>query len=205
MSTAFKGLTSSVCVSKQFHRKCAKYACGSLIMKHIAGILLSFSLLVLSNASFAQADVEISWQNPEKFSDVRPTSESRSTFSERTFKQLNEYITELAEDLPIGQKLIMNVTNLDLAGDVMPASFAGLGHSSSDVRVIKSIHIPRMSFSYQLLASDGAVLQEKDVKLKDMSFLNSHNRFFSNESLRYEKSMLAEWFKGEFPKLAVNN
>jgi hypothetical protein len=113
-------------------------------MKHIAGILLSFSLLVLSNASFAQADVEISWQNPEKFSDVRPTSESRSTFSERTFKQLNEYITELPEDLPIGQKLIMNVTNLDLAGDVMPASFAGLGHSSSDVRVIKSIHIPRM-------------------------------------------------------------
>jgi hypothetical protein len=94
----------------------------------------------------------------------------------------------------------MNVTNLDLAGDVLPASFAGLGQSMSDVRVVKPIYIPRMSFSYQLLSSDGTVLQEKEVKLKDMSFSNSHNRFFSSDALRYEKNMIADWFEGEFAK-----
>ncbi|MFT6270323.1 MAG: hypothetical protein ACJAVV_003157 [Alphaproteobacteria bacterium] len=169
-------------------------------MKHIAIVMLSASLVCFSNSSFAQAELEMTWQNPEKFSDVRPTSESRSKFRERTFKQLNEHINELAQDLPEGQKLVMNVTNLDLAGEVLPASFAGLGHSTSDVRVVKRIHIPRMNFSYQLLASDGAVLQENEVKLKDMSFLDGHNHFFSSETLRYEKSMLAEWFDDEFPK-----
>ncbi len=95
----------------------------------------------------------------------------------------------------------MNVTNLDLAGDVLPASFAGLGQSMSDVRVVKPIYIPRMSFSYQLLSSDGTVLQEKEVKLKDMSFANSHNRFFSSDALRYEKNMLKRWFNAEFESI----
>jgi hypothetical protein len=173
-------------------------------MKHIAIAVFSISLLFFSAISLAQAEVEITWQDPEKFDDVRSASESRVKFRERTFKELDEYINELAEDLPKGQKLVMNVTNLDLAGDVLPASFAGLGQSMSDVRVVKPIYIPRMSFSYQLLSSDGTVLQEKEVKLKDMSFSNSHNRFFSSDALRYEKNMIADWFEDEFAKSDAN-
>jgi hypothetical protein len=174
-------------------------------MKSIAIAIFSVSLLFFSATSFAQAEVEITWQDPEKFRDVRPTNESRTKFRERTFKQLNEYIVELAEDLQEGQKLVMNVTNLDLAGEVLPASFAGLGHSSSDVRVIKTVHIPRISFDYQLLSSDGEVLQEKEVKLKDMSFLNRQNRFFSTAALRYEKICWRDSLKTSFQnQLAVS-
>lgn len=173
-------------------------------MKHITIAAFSVSLLFFSATSLAQAEVEITWQDPEKFNDVRSTSESRVKFRERTFEELDEYINELVEDLPKGQKLVMNVTNLDLAGDVLPASFAGLGQSMSDVRVVKSIYIPRMNFSYQLLSSDGTVLQEKEVKLKDMSFLSGHNRFFSNDALRYEKNMIADWFGDEFTKPDAN-
>jgi hypothetical protein len=169
-------------------------------MKHIAVTVFSISLLLFSATSLAQAEVEITWQDPEKFDDVRSPSASRVKFRERIFKELDKYFNELAEDLPNGQKLVMNVTNVDLAGDVLPASFAGLGRSMSEVRVVKSIYIPRMSFSYQLLSSDGGVLQEEEVKLKDMSFLNSHNRFFSSDTLRYEKNMIAEWFEDEFAK-----
>ena len=169
-------------------------------MKHIAVTVFSISLLLFSATSLAQAEVEITWQDPEKFDDVRSPSASRVKFRERIFKELDKYFNELAEDLPNGQKLVMNVTNVDLAGDVLPASFAGLGRSMSEVRVVKSIYIPRMSFNYQLLSSDGGVLQEEEVKLKDMSFLNSHNRFFSSDTLRYEKNMIAEWFEDEFAK-----
>ena len=169
-------------------------------MKHIAVTVFSISLLLFSATSLAQAEVEITWQDPEKFDDVRSPSASRVKFRERIFKELDKYFNELAEDLPNGQKLVMNVTNVDLAGNVLPASFAGLGRSMSEVRVVKSIYIPRMSFSYQLLSSDGGVLQEEEVKLKDMSFLNSHNRFFSSDTLRYEKNMIAEWFEDEFAK-----
>ena len=169
-------------------------------MKHIAVTVFSISLLLFSATSLAQAEVEITWQDPEKFDDVRSPSASRVKFRERIFKELDKYFNELAEDLPNGQKLVMNVTNVDLAGNVLPASFAGLGRSMSEVRVVKSIYIPRMSFSYQLLSSDGEVLQEEEVKLKDMSFLNSHNRFFSSDTLRYEKNMIEEWFEDEFAK-----
>ena len=92
----------------------------------------------------------------------------------------------------------MKVSDLDLAGQVWPASFVGLGHSTSDVRVIKNIDIPRMNFSYQLLDESGQVLQQAEVKLKDMSFLDRGSHFFRNEPLRYEKNMLKRWFEQEF-------
>ena len=92
----------------------------------------------------------------------------------------------------------MKVSDLDLAGQVWPASYLGLGHSTSDVRIIKNIDIPRINFSYQLLDESGEVVQKADVKLKDMSFLDRSNHFFKSESLRYEKNMLQRWFKQEF-------
>lgn len=173
-------------------------------MKRIALAFLSTSLLLFSLTSFAKAEVEITWQNPEKFSDVRSANESRKKFRERTFKHLNKHINELAEDLPDGQRLLMNVTNLDLAGEVLPSSFVGIGHSISDVRIIKTLYIPSMNFSYRLLTSEGVLLQEKEVKLKDMSFMERNNRFSSNETLHYEKNMFTKWFEDEFPNLVAS-
>jgi hypothetical protein len=92
----------------------------------------------------------------------------------------------------------MKVSDLDLAGQVWPASFVGLGHGTSDVRVIKNIDIPRMKFSYQLVDESGQVLQQAEVNLKDMSFQERSNHLFRNEPLRYEKNMLKRWFAQEF-------
>ena len=164
-----------------------------------------FSLMFVSASSLAKGEVEINWQNPEKYSDVRPTNASRVKYRERVFNQLDEYFTELAADLPDGQILKVNVSNLDLAGQVWPASFVGFGHSGSDIRLIKSIDIPRMRFSYQLLDQAGMVQKEAEVNLKDMSFQDRHNSFFDSESLRYEKNMLKQWFYKEFPDYLVKN
>ena len=178
---------------------------GVEFMKKLMLIFAASTLTLLSIPSFAKAEVEITWENPEKYRDVRPTNESRKRFRENTFKKLDTYIADLAEQLPDGQKLQLTVTNLDLAGQVWPASFVGLGHGASDVRLIKSIDIPRMEFSYKLLDKTGQVVQEAVVKLKDMSFQNRHNQFFGSESLRYEKNMLKDWFEDEFPKLIAKN
>ena len=105
---------------------------------------------------------------------------------------------ELAEVLPDGQTLKITVTNLDLAGQVWPASFVGLGQSASDVRLIKSIDIPRIAFNYELLNSNDEILKQGEQNLKDMSFQDRHNPFFSSESLRYEKNMLRMWFEDQF-------
>jgi hypothetical protein len=167
-------------------------------MKILSGLIISAVTLGLSNQTLAQAKVEIEWDKPEKYRDVRPSNESRKRFMDATFERINKYMNELALALPDDQTLLMKVSDLDLAGQVWPASFIGLGNSASDVRVIKNIDIPRITFSYQLLDESGEVVQQAEVKLKDMSFMERSNRFFKSESLRYEKSMLQRWFNKEF-------
>jgi hypothetical protein len=167
-------------------------------MKILTGLIICTVTLGLSSQVLAQAKVEIEWDKPEKYRDVRPSNESRKRFRESTFKRIHEYMNKLALTLPDNKTLQMKVSDLDLAGQVWPASHIGLGHSASDVRVIKSIDIPRIDFSYQLLNESGEIVEQADVKLKDMSFLNRSNSFFKSESLRYEKAMLQRWFNKEF-------
>ena len=170
-------------------------------MKFLIGLIISAMTLGLSSQVLAHTDVEIEWDKPEKYRDVRPSNESRKRFRENTFEHINEYMNKLALALPDNKKLLMKVSDLDLAGQVWPASFVGLGMSGSDVRVVKNIDIPRINFSYQLLDTSGQVLQEAEVELKDMSFLNRSNHLFRNEALRYEKNMLKRWFNAEFESI----
>lgn len=181
-------------------------------MKTLVVVTFFALTLGLSKQALAEAELEIEWEKPEKYSDVRSANQGRKSFQEITFKNIEAYLGELAEGLADHQKLVIKVTNLDLAGKILPASFAGLGHSGSDVRVVKNHDIPRMYFSYQLLDAAGVVIQQNEVKLKDMAFLDSSTGFFESDSLRYEKSMLKRWFGDEFAtqlkaqsELAANN
>lgn len=149
--------------------------------------------------------VQIDWQNPEKYTDVDPVNESRKRFRERTFEKLEHYFEELAQSLPQGQTLHLTVTNLDLAGEVWPASFVGLGRSGNDVRLIKDVYIPRMEFSYTLKDASGAVLKEDNVYIKDMAFHNRLNKYFDQDSLRYEKVMIEDWFDDTFASVVAKN
>ncbi|GGD70268.1 DUF3016 domain-containing protein [Lacimicrobium alkaliphilum] len=165
--------------------------------------ILTLSTLAASGHVQAKADVEVTWHEPENYTDIRAANASRTKFRERTTKELQEYINELSESLPDGYKLTMTVTDLDLAGQVWPGSFVGL-NSASDVRLIKRIDIPRITFEYKLMDAQGQTLkQEEEVKLKDMSFQDKHNPFFDSEPLRYEKNMLREWFRDTFAEYEV--
>ena len=168
------------------------------IMKILIGLIIAAMTLGISSQVVAQTEVEIEWVKPEKYRDVRSSNESRKRFRENTFEHIGEYISKLALALPDNNKLLIKVSDLDLAGRVWPASFIGLGMGGADVRVVKSIDIPRINVSYQLLDTSGQVLQEAEVKLKDMSFLDRSNYSFRNEALRYEKNMLKRWFNQEF-------
>ena len=123
-----------------------------------ASWLLVPALMVFSGATLAQKStaetaetkVEITWQDPKSYTDVRPSNESRKSFRNRVFKSLDEYFNKLAEALPEGQTLEVTVTDLDLAGEVWPTMRAG----AFDIRIIDTVYIPRMEFSYQLKEGD---------------------------------------------------
>ncbi|MGS2721681.1 DUF3016 domain-containing protein [Paraglaciecola aestuariivivens] len=154
--------------------------------------------LHFAGATVAQPALEIEWQEPNKFTDVKPTNQTRKRFIKSTLNELEEYLQSLVVMLPAEHKLVMKVTNLDLAGQVWPASFVGVGSVSTDVRIVKNIDIPRIHFSYQLIDGQGQQIKQAEVDLKDMSFLDRSNRLFKNDSLKYEKNMLKRWFEKEF-------
>ncbi|MDO6565714.1 DUF3016 domain-containing protein [Alteromonas sp. 1_MG-2023] len=181
-------------------------------MKIITSNIKSMSLVPVVLASLGisglvqAAQVEVNWEEPKSYRDVRPANDSRTRFRERTFKELDGFFTELAAKLPENQKLSVTVTDLDLAGQVWPASFVGLGQSAADIRVIKEIDIPRMEFSYVLLDENSVELKKEDVKIKDLNFMNTIKRRSINDRLLYEKNMIENWFNDTFAEsLASNN
>lgn len=141
--------------------------------------------------------VSVTWINPKEFTDIKATNEVRTRFRNRTMEKLHKYIDKLAQDLPEGQMLKFNVTDLDLAGRVWPAHFVGF-NGANDVRVVKQIEIPRMNFSFELVDAKGSVIRAGEKNLKDMAFLDRISSVNRSDSLRHEKTMLKRWFKREF-------
>ncbi|WP_158966391.1 DUF3016 domain-containing protein [Paraglaciecola sp. L3A3] len=164
-------------------------------------ILLPALTWCFSQAAYGQENVEITWHNPEKYRDVRPSNGGKQKFMNLTFKRIDQYMLKLAKTLPKSQRLVITVSDLDLAGQVWPASFAGFGAGMTDIRVVKSVDIPRINFAYQLLSADGKIVKQAQVELKDLNFMASSNMPFSSDSLHFEKNMLKRWFKQEFPRI----
>jgi len=155
-------------------------------------LLMLFTTVLLPNVANA-ATSEVTWNDYEKYRDIYPSNnESRKFFRERTFKNFEKYFTKLAEKLPEGQTLKINVTDVDLAGD---ARFSG---GPNRLRIVTDIYFPRMSFAYQLVNADGSEVTAAKVELKDMSFMMGSNLKYRNDSLGYEKQMLDEWFSKTF-------
>lgn len=153
-------------------------------------IAILFSLTTLSVTA---GESEVTWTDPDKYTDIRPSNESKSRFQKRIFKSFEEHFAKLSEQLPEGQKLKIDVTNVDLAGDVR------LG-STQQIRIVKDIYIPRIKFTFELVNADNTIESSGDVDLKDMSFMMSPNAYSSGKSLNYEKRMLDKWFNDTFIK-----
>ncbi len=150
--------------------------------------------IIDNNRNFERIDVQ--WVNPKKFTDIRPSNESRARFKKHVFAQLENHFEELSMALPQGQSLEVNVINLDLAGRVEPGTFVGLSSGINDIRILRNIDIPRIKFEYKLMSDNGAVIKNETVNLKDMNYLfHSNHTFVSREAFGYEKRMLTEWFK----------
>jgi hypothetical protein len=160
-------------------------------MKKSIACLIFTAAALTQFTSVQAAEVEVKWSNPDKYSDIDAGNEHRKNFKERTFKSFEKHFSKLAESLPEDQKLVLDITNVDLAGDV--------NHSGIQrIRVVRDIFFPRMEFTYQLLNADSVIVKSESVSLKDLGFL-MHNGFkYRSQSLSYEKEMLDDWFNETF-------
>lgn len=167
-------------------------------VKHLAtrhratAALATLTLLAASTLPAAAAGkVEVSFVEPEKFADAGRSVIDR----ERTLKSLGEYLQSLGRELPDGQTLRLEVTDLDLAGNVEPFGWRGM----NDVRVLRGrADWPHLYLRFKLLAPDRE-LKAGEAHITDLSYMYSlRGRDSPGDMLAYEKHMVRRWFNETF-------
>lgn len=162
-------------------------AVGEIMKKIWWVILLCLGAAQLTHA----ADVKVNWQDPDQYTDIRPTNETKDAFRKRVFEALDEVFRDNAKALPEHYLLEINVTNLDLAGDTNILQ----SRHGNDIRLIKDIYWPRMSLQYTLKNEQGVVISQGKADLADINFLFTHRIIASHTGFEYEERMINNWFK----------
>lgn len=135
----------------------------------------------------AAGSVDVQWLKPDTYTDAGRSSLDR----ERVMKSLGDHLQKLGKQLPDGQLLKLDITDLNLAGEIEPFRW-------HDLRVLRGrADWPQMSLHYSLSA-DGRTLKSGDAQLQDMGYLFSNPTSLRQEDLGYEKRMVDRWFKAEF-------
>jgi Protein of unknown function (DUF3016) len=134
--------------------------------------------------------VEVMYRDPAALTEVQ-FNPSRQT---GWMDSLGRYIvSQGGKSVPAGAKLVVTITDVQLAGMYEPARRRGL----EDVRIVRDTTPPRIDLSFQLVDAQGAVLKEGERKLRDIDFLHSSFRH-RNEELRYEKNLIDDWMRKDF-------
>lgn len=159
-------------------------------MKRFAIVCLAMSSFTLS-AQTPESAIKVEWVQPEKYTDIRPSNESKAMYRKHVIESFDKFWTKLSEKLPQGYKLALTIKDVDLAGDVNPLYRV----DNRDIRVIKDMYFPKITLDYQLQDAAGAVVaSEQNVKIKDMNFMSSVGLRFSSQEFGHEKNMLEKWF-----------
>src|SRR5688572_25321075 len=142
--------------------------------------------------------VEVTFSNAEDFTDAADAQRGSDYGRDANLAELKAHLERRANAyVPAGQKLEVNITDVDLAGEIEPWR----SPQAQDVRIIKDIYSPRIDLSYKLIdTATGAVVKEATNKLRDLTFnMNLHaNR---QDPRLYEKALLDDWLRKEFGRV----
>ena len=158
----------------------------SLLFALIAGVLLAAPL----SAEEENESVTITWSNTDKYRDVRSTTggpiHELKQFKPAIEREVQKYVKR---QFPEGTQLTMDIVDVVLAGRV---DFA----RAQEIRVIKSIYPPAMTFSFTLSDAEGNVLAEDDKKrISDVGFLFGHQNPVHRDRYEYETEMVRDWLR----------
>ncbi|MFG6413996.1 DUF3016 domain-containing protein [Roseateles sp. DC23W] len=153
-------------------------------MKHL---WIAPALLIAAAA--AHADVKVTFVQTDKFSDIKDNSGFRD---ETVLKDIEAHLVEQAQKRLPGRDVTIEVTDVNLAGDVEP-----VGHNAQWIRVMRTVTLPSLSMKYTV-SEGGKVVKQGETLLRDMNYQDGFNRYSSGDPLRYEKRMIDNWFDREF-------
>jgi hypothetical protein len=127
---------------------------------------------------------------PRDFSDLDTGNIGKqSNFEQNVANKLAEALAEHFKEADV--TIDITFTDIDLAGDTR--------FNSKEIRVLKDLYIPRMSFEFVIKDLANNVKLADSVDIKDMGYL-SRSLFGrkSNDLIAYDKRMLIEYFDEVF-------
>jgi hypothetical protein len=142
-----------------------------------------------SPAAALAASAEVKFVDPQNYTDARDANRRRDD----VLQSLESHILQLAaKHLPQGQKLTLEVLDVDLAGDAWPRS------RFSEVRVLRgSVDWPRIDLRFTLTEGE-RVIASGTERVADMAYQLHGLPGLGDGDLPYEHRMLERWFRERF-------
>ena len=157
---------------------------------HTVGKFAAASLIFLSVPALA-GEVTVTWSDASKFTDIVASNSTDKAYQKSIKQALDAEFSAQAGKLPEGQKMTVNITDIDLAGEVDPIP----SRAGYRVRVLRDMTYPQLRFDYQIMDSAGAILKEQaGVVIKDVAFLSGSVNAASRQDFYYERQMIKTWF-----------
>lgn len=140
----------------------------------------------------SQSRTVVNYEDPENFTDMKDGYYGSSKGLAGYQEEFARYIKRTADRmLPEGQTLEITFTDVDMAGDFEPWR----GASATDVRIVKSLYPPRLTFNYVVRDSSGAVVKEGSERLVNLSFMQTTMGISRNDTFHYEQEMMRDWLR----------
>jgi hypothetical protein len=154
---------------------------------------IAIGLLVAGTVTAARAEVIVTFDHPETYTDAALYGDLGPGARDPALQGIRRHLEQLgARYLGAGQKLKVDVLDLDLAGRFEP--IRPLAH---DTRILRDITWPRVTLRYTLEV-DGVIRAADMVTLADQRYRARPSVYQPNDPLRYEKAMLDDWFRARF-------
>lgn len=135
--------------------------------------------------------VNISWHDVENYKDINPAEETVARFNKRMFSSFERQFVQLAKKLPEGYTMKVVVTDVDLAGRVLPTNKGSLRLT----RVIEHNFKPSISLSFAVFNAEGKqVLSSQDVNLDSKVTHRAPRRQHMHREFSYDNYFVKKWF-----------
>lgn len=155
--------------------------------------ILTTFLVLFATFSTAQAEITAKYQNVDSFRDFSLSGNQSSAQSQflRELKRQSR-LHSLVGD----RKLELTFTDIDMAGDTKTSR----ARTGLDLRVVKGVFPPRLSFTYVLRDARGKKIKSGSAKISDLAFGRGIRRGSGNRNFYYELELLEDWARKTIPK-----
>jgi hypothetical protein len=146
---------------------------------------------VAPGATVQSAKAEVSYRDTSKLSEVSSNPGDRTDWLDT----LSRYVATSADkSLPPGERLVVRIDDVQLAGMYMPGRRVGW----DQIRVVRDTTPPRIDLNFRLESAQGDVLKQGDRKLRNLNFLYTNSLRHQGDTLSYEKNLIDDWMAKEF-------